>query len=160
TRREGNDFRRVEFAAQDVPAVGYKVYYVRRAQSPAPVSALAKTTTLESPYYRLELDPASGAVRSIVDKQLQKELVDENSPYRFGQYLYVSGGDHEPNSILQYRVVSPKPELQIHAAGQGQLLSVLRAPYGWVARLESSAENTPSIVSAIRLFDDEKKLEF
>jgi hypothetical protein len=41
----------------------------------------------ESPYYRVKLDPSSGAVRSIYDKQLQKELVDEKSPYRFGQYL-------------------------------------------------------------------------
>jgi alpha-mannosidase len=159
-RREGNDFRRVEFIAQEVPAVGYKVYYVRRAQSPTPVSTLAETTTLESPYYRLELDPESGAVRSIVDKQLQKELVDQNSPYRFGQYLYVSGGDHEPNSILQYRVESPRPQLQIRAAAQGRLLSVSRAPYGWVARLESSTENTPSLVSEVRLFDDQKKIEF
>lgn len=160
TTQEGNDFQRVEFVAKDVPAVGYKVYYVRQAQSSAPSSAVSNTTTLESPYYRLELDPASGAVRSIYDKQLEKELVNQNSPYRFGQYLYVSGGDHWPNSILQYRVVSPKPELQIHSAGQGRLISVAHAPYGWAARLESSAENTPSIISEIRLFEREKKIEF
>ncbi len=158
--QQGNSFRRVEFIAKDVPAVGYKVYTVRRAQSPPPSSTVDKRITLESPYYRLELDPASGAVRSIYDKQLQKQLVDENSPYRFGQYVYVSGGDHEPNSILQYRVVSPRPELEIHAAGQGRLISVTRAPFGWIARMQSSAENSPSIVSEIRLFADEKKIEF
>jgi alpha-mannosidase len=115
---------------------------------------------LESPYYRVDLDPSTGAVRSIYDKQLQKELVDQSSPYRFGQYLYVSGGDKEPNSILQYRVLSPKPELQVHAAEKGRLISVERTPYGWCARMESSAANTPTISSEIRLYENTKKIEF
>lgn len=157
---EGNEFRRVEFVAKDVPQVGYKVYYFRRAEKTPSADETSSSTTLESPYYRVELDPSSGAVRSIYDKQLKKELVDESSPYRFGQYLYVTGGDKEPNSLLQYRVVSPKPELQIHGAAQGRLIGVERTAYGWRARLESSAENTPKITSEIRLFENEKKIEF
>ena len=96
-------------------------------------------------------------MRSIYDKQLQKELVNQSSPYRFGQYLYVSGGDKEPNSILQYRVVSPKPELQVHAAEKGRLISVERTPYGWRARMESSAANTPTISSEIRLYEKQRR---
>lgn len=157
---EGNDFRRIEFIAKGVPPIGYKVYYLRPSSRAENVAEMSGSTTLESPYYRVQLDPSSGAVQSIYDKQLQKELVDQNSPYRFGQYLYVTGGDKEPNSILQYRVVSPKPELQIHAAERGRLLSVERTSYGWRARLESSAKNTPDIRSEIRLFQDEKKIEF
>jgi hypothetical protein len=161
--REGNDFRRVEFLAKDVPPIGYKVYFVQSGKdSRAATDDTNKIigTTLESPYYRVELDPASGAVRRIYDKQLGKELVDAKSPYRFGQYVYVSGGDKEPNSLLQYRVVSPRPELQIHGAQNGKLLSTERTPYGWLARMESSAENTPKIVIEIRLFENEKKIEF
>jgi len=156
---EGPNFRHVEFVARQVPPVGYKVYYVRSsAQSAAPAET-STTTTLESPYYRVELDPASGAVRSIYDKQLKKELVDQQSPWRFGQYLYVTGGDKEPNSILQYRVVSPRPELQIHPATQGRLVSIERTVYGWRACLDSSTENTPHITTEIRLFENEKKIE-
>lgn len=157
---EGPNFQRVEFVAKDVPPVGYKVYSLRRASTPATQSKLDSTTTLESRYYRIELDPASGAVRGIFDKQLQKELVDKESPYRFGQYVYVSGGDNAPNSVLQYRVVSPRPELTVHPAEQGRLVSVERTAYGWCAHLESSAENTPKIASEIRLFENEKKIEF
>jgi alpha-mannosidase len=157
---EGNDFRRVDFVAKEVPPVGYKVYYLRPSAKAVAQTEAANNTTLESPYYRVELDPSSGAVRSIYDKQLQKELVNQSSPYRFGQYLYVTGGDKEPNSILQYRVVSPKPELQIHAAAQGRLVSAERTAYGWRACLESSTENTPKIASEIRLFENEKKIEF
>ncbi|WP_158750942.1 polysaccharide lyase family protein [Acidobacterium sp. S8] len=157
---EGPNFRRVEFVAKDVPAVGYKVYSLRQSSAPATEAKSGSNTTLESPYYRIELDPSTGALRSVYDKQLQKELVDQSSPYRFGQYLYVSGGDKEPNSVLQYRVVSPKPELQVHTAGQGHLVSVEHTAYGWSAHIESSAENTPKIISEIRLFENEKKIEF
>ena len=55
---------------------------------------------LENSYYRVDLDPASGAVRSIFDKELGKELVNAASPYRFDQYLYVSGGDKPPDNRL------------------------------------------------------------
>ena len=158
--KEGNNSRRIVFVAQQVPAVGYKVYFVRPSTKAVGAPETSSSTTLESPYYRIELDPSSGAVRSIFDKQLQKDLVDQSSPYRFGQYLYVTGGDKEPNSILQYREVSPKPELQIHPAAQGRLVAIERTPYGWRAELECSAENTPQIKSEIRLFENAKKIDF
>ncbi len=158
--REGNAFRRVEFFAKNVPPVGYKVYFMRSGGDAPPAAKETNSATLESPYYRVELDTSSGAVRSILDKQLGKELVDAQSPYRFGQYLYVTGGDKEPNSLLQYRVVSPKTELQIHGSERGRLLSTERTAYGWRALLESSAENTPKIETEIRVFDNEKKIEF
>jgi alpha-mannosidase len=158
--RNGPNFHHVQFVAQDVPAVGYKVFQLRHADRPQAPEAALHTTTIESPFYRIQLDAASGAVRSVYDKQLQRELVNQESPYRFGQYLYVTGGDQEPNSILQYRMVSPKPTLDIHPAHDGHLASVKRTPYGWVVRMDSSDTNTPSIVTEIRVFYKEKKIEF
>lgn len=158
----GKGFSHVSFMAQEIPAVGYKVYELRRAAEPAAPAESEDTTTLESPYYRVVLDPVTGAVRSIYDKQLHRELVNEQSPYRFGQYLYVTGGDREPNSILQYDPGHPypKPKLEIHPAQDGRLVSVARTPYGWVARMKSTDMNTPGITTEIRLFDKEKKIEF
>jgi alpha-mannosidase len=158
--RSGNNFEHVLFMPQDIPAVGYKIFQLRRAQNGAAPSKTAQTTTIESPYYRVTLDPVSGAVRSIYDKQLQRELVNQQSPYRFGQYLYVTGGDDSPNSVLQYGPGYPKPELGIHVALDGSLLSVSRTPYGCVARMKSQDMNTPSIAAEIQLFDKEKKIEF
>ena len=157
--RGGNHFQHVRFVAQDIPAVGYKVFQLRHAKKSIVPAAIAQTTTLESPYYRIELDPVTGAVRGIYDKQLQRELVDQQSPYRFGQYLYVTGGDKAPNRLLDYRVISPQPDLQIHPANNGRLVSVTRTPYGWVARMESADTNTPGIATEIQLFDREKKIE-
>jgi hypothetical protein len=91
---------------------------------------------------------------------LQRELVDEKSSYRFGQYLYVTGGDKAPNTLLQYSHVYPKADLDVHGAQNGHLVSVTRTPWGSVARLESSDINTPRISTEIRLFDHQKKIEF
>lgn len=154
------DFHAVRFIAQNVPAVGYKVYHLRDTKNALEPAAITQTTTLDSPYYRVTLDPTTGAVKSIFDKQLQRELVNQQSPYRFGQYLYVTGGDKAPNTLLQYSHVYPKPDLDVHPARNGHLVSVTRTPYGLIARLESSDTNTPKISTEIRLFDHQKKIEF
>jgi alpha-mannosidase len=156
---EGPNFREVEFRAADVPPVGYKVYELRAAHTAAPALQRTTSTTIESPFYRVELDPASGSIRSIYDQELNRELVNTQSSWRFGQYLYVTGGDQEPNSILQYRAVSPRPELYTHAAKDGRVISVEQTPWGWRAELASSTENTPEIHTEIRVYKGEKKIE-
>jgi alpha-mannosidase len=156
----GNDSQHGRFRAQDVPATGYKVYSMRHTQKAAPVSESQQSTSLESSYYKVQLDPATGAIRSIYDKQLQRELVDQDSPYRFGQYLYVTGGDKAPNTILQYSRVYPNAELQVHPSHDGKIVSVVRTPTGQLAHLESQSVNTPAIRTEIRVFDHEKKIEF
>ena len=100
---EGPNFRKVEFRATEVPPVGYKVYELRAAQTTPPAPQRPSSATIDSPFYRVDLDPGSGSIRSIYDKELNKELVDTQSLWRFGQYLYVTGGDEEPNSILRKR---------------------------------------------------------
>ena len=108
-------FQRVRFVAQDVPAMGYRGYTIRQeASAPAPAAKAQLDSRLENSYYRVDLDPASGAVRSIFDKELGKELVNAASPYRFDQYLYVSGGDKPPyNRLIFGDSKLPAPELTI-----------------------------------------------
>jgi hypothetical protein len=161
----GQGFRHVRFLAQDVPAVGYKCYGLAPAHAAAagiePGGAAGEgAATLESPYYRVTLDPESGAVRSIFDKELSRELVDSSSPYRFGQYVYVSGADQPRNTALEFKPNLPKPELEPHGAGGGKLVSVLKTSFGSVATLESTAPNTARIQTQVILFDTQKKIEF
>ena len=85
--------------------------------------------------------------------------MNQDSSYRFGEYLYVTGGDKSPNTILHYSQVNPKPALEIHPSHHGRIVSVTRTPSGVVARMESEDVNTPSIKTEIRLFDGEKKIE-
>ncbi len=135
----GPTYRHIRFMAGDVPAVGYKAYALGAAQQTPSPSASTSDATLENQYYRVVLDAESGAVKSVFDKELNKELVNSSSPYRFDQYLYVTGADKLPNRAVQYSSAAPLPELSIHGASGGRLVSVTHQPFGVVARLESQA---------------------
>ena len=152
--------RRVRFMATDIPAVGYKCYTLRPTANEAQAPAAGAGTTMESVYYRVELDPSSGAVRSIFDKDLNRELVDTSSPYRFDQYVLATGEqDRFSGSGLSTAVV-PAPKLDIQVPKDGRLASVTKTPFGMVARLQSSAAITPGIATEIILYDGQKKIEF
>jgi alpha-mannosidase len=156
----GPSYRHIRFLAQEVPSVGYKAYAMKQTSEEPPAPQATTEQTIENRYYRVELDPESGAVRSIFDKELNKELVETGSPYRFDQYLYVTGADQAPNRLTHYNPVWPVPELTIHNAGGGRLVSVTKQPFGIVARLESSGVNTPRVATDVILFDAQKKIEF
>ena len=156
----GQGYRHVRFLAENVPAVGYKSYALQPAKSEQSAAAGSTSTTLESSYYRVVLDPETGGVKSILDKELNRELVDSTSAYRFNQYVYVTGADKPRNLALEYKPVLPKPELEPHGASGGRLISVTKTAFGTVARMQSSAPNTPRVESEIILFDGEKKIEF
>jgi hypothetical protein len=176
----GEGFRHVRFLARNVPAVGYKCYALGPANVAPPCTACSERsegtagaglqpgataepstgTTLESPYYRVDLDPETGGVRSILDKELNRELVDSSSPFRFNQYVYVTGADKPRNLALEYKPTLPKPELEPHGAGGGRLISVLKMAFGTVAKMDSTAVNTPHVQSEVILFDGQKKIEF
>ena len=156
----GPSYRRIRFFAQDVPSVGYKAYALKEAKAEPAEPQASSEGTLENHYYRVRLDPASGAVASIYDKELNKELVNASSPYRFGQYLYVTGADKMPNRLIQYSSASPLADLSVHGAGGGRLVSVTHQPFAEVARLESSGVNTPRLETEVILFNGQKKIEF
>jgi alpha-mannosidase len=157
----GTVHRAVEFLARGVPAVGYKVYELRDRGKEPEKSPAIDGTVLENKYYRIELDRASGAVDSLFDKELHRELVDKASPYRFGQYLYVTGGDTPAsNALIQFESANPSPDLTVHGSDAGRIVSISRTPDGVMALLESSALNTPKVDLEVRLFDGEKKVEF
>jgi hypothetical protein len=156
----GQSYQHIRFLARDVPSVGYKAYALKETKAKPPTPQTTSKRTLENQYYRVVLDPESGAAKSIFDKELNKELVNASSPYRFDQYLYVTGADQIPNRLVEYSSGWPVPKLSIHKAGAGRLLSVMNQPFGVVARLESSGVNTPRIETEVILFNGQKKIEF
>ena len=156
----GEDYQHVRFLAQDIPSVGYKAYQLKEVKAQVATPQVISGQVMENQFYRIVLDPGSGAVKSIFDKQLNKELVNDASPYRFDQYLYVTGGDKGPNRLIEYSSGWPIPDLTIHAAGSGKIISITHEPFGLVAHLESSGMNTPKVETEIILYDGQKKIGF
>jgi alpha-mannosidase len=145
----GETTNRVSFWAQDLSSTGYKTYLLRQQQTAAGLVASAPRV-MENQFYRVELDPSTGAVRSIFDKQLGRELVDESSPYKLGEYLYVTtdDGEHDDSRFM------------VHGAAGGKLVSMEQTPQGITARLESTDVNTPRITAAITLSSHKKQILF
>jgi alpha-mannosidase len=160
----GGGYRRIRFLAEDVPGIGYKLFAIRPAKNVhTPEQTRVWTDndrTFESPFYRLTVDVASASIRSLWDKELKRELVDEKSPFGFGAYVYVRGADDMPNnSLYRYGAALKPPTLTPIAASGGKISGTHHAPYGIVITLESSAPETPMIQTEITLLDKEKRIE-
>lgn len=70
----------VRFTAHDVPALGYKLYRISPAGKHSFRSGVkVGKQTLENEFYKVELDLKTGAIRSILDKELDRELVDSSA---------------------------------------------------------------------------------
>jgi hypothetical protein len=82
------------FLAHHVPAYGYKIY--RETDRVAdPVSQPVAGTEMENEFYRIRADRTSGNIASIVDKKLQRELVDTASKYQFNQFVAIHKNEKE-----------------------------------------------------------------
>jgi len=158
------NFVHARFLAPDLPPVGYRCFRIRAASDVVALTSQQNMNpVIENRFYRITVDPESGAVRSIFDKELNREVADATSPYRFGQYLYVTGGNPNHNDLTRmihpYDAL-PVAELTIHPATKGEYLGTKRTPWGYSIKLRSSDVNTPEVALEILLFDNEKKIEF
>lgn len=150
---------RVRFLAKDVPAIGYKLFTIKSASTRAEQRAETQIDVLENQFYRVTIDPNTGAISNIFDKELGRELVDPKSPYKFGSYLYVTGGDEYPqNSLYRFGAGLKPPDLVVHSAESGSLISAKRTSLGTVAVLRAHAVNTPAVDVEILLPNHEKQI--
>lgn len=74
-----------------LPAFGWQV--VGRGQGTASAEVRSGDGWAENAWYRIEVDPATGGLRSWYDKELSRELAGGHSPWRLGQYVYESVDD-------------------------------------------------------------------
>jgi alpha-mannosidase len=100
----------IEFAATDIPALGHKSYTIEPANAGSHSSAKTNasssvSTGVENSFYRIRIRSSYGAVASIYDKHLQRELVD-------------SAGDKAANQLLRWTLGSNLPvgltEVAVH----------------------------------------------
>ena len=83
----------LRFVVRNLPPLGYRTFIpgegaARVVAIPASMSADAKAGCIENELLRVTLDPARCGIKSIIDKRTGRELVNTQSPYALGQYLY------------------------------------------------------------------------
>jgi len=155
---QGEGYRRVRFLAEDVPALGYRVYRLKASTAGSSPTELKTGNTIENGFYRVTVDPGRGGVASIFDKQIHREIVDTHGPYLLNQYLYVSGGDG--TRLVYMRDHLPNAELRITPASGGAAATVYTAPWGQTIGYMLAGLNAREIAVEIRLYNAEKKIEF
>ena len=69
-----------------LPGFSYAVVAPKSIESAS--SAAIGEGCIENRWYRLRLDPVSGGLLSWYDKELERELVNADDLWRFGQYIY------------------------------------------------------------------------
>lgn len=71
----------------ELPAMGYKTYKIVKKGAASTPAAPAQDNMLENDFYRITLDLDAGKVLSIVDKELDRELLDTDAPHGFGDMV-------------------------------------------------------------------------
>ncbi|NML40372.1 hypothetical protein HHL17_24460 [Chitinophaga sp. G-6-1-13] len=91
------DHNLLSFDATEIPAGGYKTFTVVENTGDIPSTLLAqeKNNAFENRYFKVTINPSTGTLQSIIDKQNNRELVDAKSKYAFGEYVYERQGQDQ-----------------------------------------------------------------
>ncbi|MCC6396151.1 MAG: glycosyl hydrolase family 38 [Bacteroidetes bacterium] len=99
SRPEGNYWA---IWVSDVPPLGYRTYRLVSGATARPLDPpFQPADTVQNTYYRLILDRNTGAIRSLYDRELNRELLDTESPWQMGQFIYERLSDRHPLEELR-----------------------------------------------------------
>jgi alpha-mannosidase len=133
------------FVAEDVPSLGYKTYRIAPKVKTASSSSgiVVGETSLENRFFRVTLSPKTGAVESIYDKELKREIVDKEAPHMLNQFIarWVQTGEEE----------GPE-EVKIQKGESGPV-------YGSLI-VSGKGAGCPQLTSEIILYDEIKRIDF
>jgi len=149
-------FRRIRFLAEGVPALGYKAYAVRnRAAVPVPERP-SDSWQIESRYYRVDFDRASGAIRQIHDKVLNRDLVDSSAAHKLNELLYVAGGEN--TRVLRDTETTPA-QLQINGQSGAAVVAKTRTPLGERISIRARSGNIVTMDTEVAVYNELKRID-
>ncbi len=134
----------IVFLAEDVPAIGYKTYRLTPKEKTTSFesSIMVGESNLENRYFRITLNPQTGAIESIYDKELSREIVDKDAPHKLNQPIVrwaKTGKEESPSKAT------------IQKGENGPI-------YGSLI-ISSKATGCPQIMQEIILYDKIKRID-
>lgn len=154
SRAEGNYWA---IYAEDVPAFGFRSYKIQVSGEPYQEYEREDFHgEMENKFYALEVDTAKGAIRSIVDKSLNLELVDPGAPWELGQFIYETLPNREgiPRHNVDHYTRTSTKEISIGKIIDGPVWTSLDI----TGQIPQCADST-GITCEIRLYKTEKRIE-
>ena len=121
---DGAELSELVFVAESVPSVGWKTYKIvpREKSEQSQSSVVVGDDYLENRFFKVKLDPQTGTIASIYDKELQREIVDQDAPHRLNQLVacWVKDGKQESPAEATIRKGADGPVMgSLIVAGRG-----------------------------------------
>jgi alpha-mannosidase len=142
---------------RDVPAMGFKALKIEITNEPvARTNDNINLEILENQYYKIIVDKSTGALRSIIDKELNHEIVDLQNPWKFGQLIH----ETTPARDKQPLTHTPVSNVKVEHGTNGPVWESIRISSD-MDGFEKGKENAPKgLELEIRLFKNMKKIDF
>ncbi len=86
------------FVARDLPSLGYRTYWLEPSAAPAAHSAPLDSSVLQSPYFKVKLNPVTGAVISITDLRTHRVIVSPKVGGQAGTLMLNGSAYAEPGT--------------------------------------------------------------
>lgn len=153
---------KILFVAEKVPALGYRTYALRTGNRNDAGPAAAKNV-LESALFRVEVDPASGWLKSIVDKKSGRELL--RGPGNELQFLEDRPSAWDAWNIGLTGVRYPTTLRTIEVVERGPVRSVIRMTRDYLkpgTKKDFPTEDFPSsfITQDVILYEGLDRIDF
>ncbi|PKQ65013.1 hypothetical protein BZG02_04025 [Labilibaculum filiforme] len=141
--------QKVVFYSTEVPSMGYKTYALEFSKNKAFSDfKTVQNPKIENDYYVLEFDSKSGGIKSLFDKKLNRELVDQEARFKLNEYYYERFETNSYNdSIKKYQPESASFKLQ-----EGPLATVVIS--------EVKATGAQNIVQKVTIYKNCNRIDF
>ncbi len=146
--------------APNIPSMGYAVFAVTAGEAPPGIPASGPGSefhgnTIENRYYRVTVDPKTGGISSLYDKELGRELVDKTCPWPLNTYIYEQpeGGRKAVDDMAKRATFNrwAPQEAKVEAGWKGPVASSLI--------VRSAPKMCASLEQRIVLYDDVKRVD-
>lgn len=157
--REVGAVDEVAFIARDVPAIGYRWYRVGPPAGPSSDGLpVATGNVLENKFYRITFGDKTGAIRSILDKQTGKELVDAGSPFEMNQVIYATSAME--SRVFDWNTPWPPAKLEIEKIDNARIEPTEPSAVYTSARAVGKGRILEEINNEVILYDHVKRIDF
>jgi alpha-mannosidase len=147
--------------AKDLPAMGYAVFAVETGGAAAGAGMTGKPAAadrqgrIENRFYRVTIDPKTGGIASLFDKELGRELVDRTCPWPLNAYIYEQpeGGRKAVDDMTKRAV------FHRWSAGTSKAEAGERGPVASSLIIKSEPKMCSSLEQRVVLYDDIKRVD-
>ncbi len=139
----------------DIPAMGYKAFKIEVTEDTAITFGEVNLEILENSFYKIVIDKSTGSIKSLFDKELNHEIIDNKNPYNIGQLVKETSAKRDQPPFIHTTISNVK----VGKGTNGAVWESVRI-ISDLEGFEKGMEGEPKgIVTEIRLYKNIKKVE-